>query len=512
MVLIAIVNGVYKPILIYNWGAPPCNTDSFDLLNSVLRKKVLLATLPRFLIQSRERSTFRKKRWDLLEKRWEAISNQDAALAETLSKDITKRVRIDKEQHLLNELEAINQDGYKWDGLKQVRAKFTPNFTKFKDSAGNHVPYNDYPQKAADYLATTQWKCPSAENPVAPPRIDRPLQDGRYIVSDDPFTIDELNDVLKKIKNNKTPGVDGVPGELFKWLDENNRNLFLQVANTCLRQEEVKQHHMNAVVVSIYKKGDASSLANYRPISLLNSCYKIMAALVKERLDSGFDTWICSTQYGFRKHRSTAQAIFLARRLQDIAEKSNARCTLVLLDWEKAFDRVSQDKLIETLYRLKVPQKLCNLIKSFYNDPQFKVCMGDLESTWRSQSSGIRQGCPLSPYLLLVMRALFADVMEELCTPRQLEPLDGVYFSKILYADDTLIFGANTQCINTFLHAIERHSKYFGVNLNYDKCVNLTANQRQSSVRFAQEGPAGGAFVPRRKSAVYLESRDPSDR
>ena len=80
-----------------------------------------------------------------------------------------------------------------------------------------------------------------------------------------------------------------------------------------------------------------------------------MAALVKERLDSGLDAWICSTQYGFRKHR-TAQAIFLAKRPQDIAEKSNARCTLVLLDWEKAFDRASQDKLMETLYRLKVRQ------------------------------------------------------------------------------------------------------------------------------------------------------------
>ena len=110
------------------------------------------------------------------------------------------------------------------------------------------------------------------------------MQDGRYFVADDPFTIDELNVALKKVKNNKAPGVDGVPGELLKWLDQNNRNLFLQAANTCLRQEEVKQHHMNAVVVSIYKKGDASSLANqYKPISLLNSCYKIMAALVKER-------------------------------------------------------------------------------------------------------------------------------------------------------------------------------------------------------------------------------------
>ena len=106
------------------------------------------------------------------------------------------------------------------------------------------------------------------------------------------------------------------------------------------------------------------------------------------------------------------------------------------------------------------------------------------------------------------MGALFADVQEEICTPRQLEPLDGVYFSKILYADDTLIFGANTQCINAFLHAIERHSKYFGVNLNYDKCVNLTANQRQSSVRFSPDGPAEGTYVPRRKSAIYLGTFD----
>ena len=68
-----------------------------------------------------------------------------------------------------------------------------------------------------------------------------------------------------------------------------------------------------------------------------------------------------------------------------------------------------------------------NLIGSLYNDPQFKVCVGEAESTWRSQCSGIRQGCPLSPYLFtLVMGALFADVMEEICTSRQLEPLDGL--------------------------------------------------------------------------------------
>lgn len=165
---------------------------------------------------------------------------------------------------------------------------------------------------------------------------------------------------------------------------------------------------MNAVAVSIYKKDNLSFLASYRSISRLNSCYKIMAAVIKERLDSGHDAWIYSRQYGIRKHRSRAQTIFLARHFQDIAEKLNARCTLGLLKWKKGFDRTSQNTLIEILHRLKVPQKLSNLIKYFYNDPQFKIFTGNLELMWRLQCSGIRQGCPLCPYLLiLVMGTLF---------------------------------------------------------------------------------------------------------
>ena len=212
-----------------------------------------------------------------------------------------------------------------------------------------------------------------------------------------------------------------------------------------------------------------------------------------------------ATQYGFRKGKSTSQAIFAARRLQDISEKSKSHSTLMLLDWEKAFDRVAHDKMLETLRRLKVPPRIYNLIKSFYSNPQLKVKCGEVESDWHTRYTGIRQGCPLFPYIFtLVMGALFADIKTELCTRRQMEPIDGIYFSEILYADDTLIFGANTQCINRLLHAIERHSEYFGLKLNYDKCVNLTANQRVTSARFAPEGPASGRLVPRQKSATYL--------
>ena len=171
--------------------------------------------------------------------------------------------------------------------------------------------------------------------------------------------------------------------------------------------------------------------------------------MVKERLDKGLDSWLMNTQYGFRKKKSIAQAIYLARRLQDIAEKTNARSTLILLDWEKAFDKVSQEKMMETLHRLKVPSRIINLITSFYKDPQFKVSMGEDESSWRRQATGIRQGCPLSPYLFcLVMGALFADVQRELNTPRQKQPWME-YFSLKFCTQTILWFLAQTPNVST---------------------------------------------------------------
>ena len=99
------------------------------------------------------------------------------------------------------------------------------------------------------------------------------------------------------------------------------------------------------------------------------------------------------------------------------------------------------------------------------------------------------------------MGALFSDIKVELCTKRQRQPIDGSHFAEILYADDTLIFGTNTHCINVLLYAIERHSKYNGL-----KCINITANQRTSSVGFSRTGPAAGQLVPRKLAAVYLGS------
>ena len=111
-------------------------------------------------------------------------------------------------------------------------------------------------------------------------------------------------------------------------------------------------------MASIYKKGNPECLENYRPISLLQATYKILAALIKERIDAGIDQYVHKTQYGFRKAKSTAQALFIARRLMDLSEREGSNITLVLLDWEKAFDKIDHSSLMEALERLNIPKKL----------------------------------------------------------------------------------------------------------------------------------------------------------
>ena len=173
--------------------------------------------------------------------------------------------------------------------------------------------------------------------------------------------------------------------------------------------------------------------------------------MIRARLIAAYDPWIQKTQYGFRPKKSTTQTTFIARRLLDLAERQNSNLSTILLDWEKAFDKVNQIKLLQVLRRLKVPTSMLQVIANMYKDPQFQICLDGNFSETRSQKSGIRQGCLLSPYLFtLLMSAMFSDIKSKLNTPKQLEPISGMKFAEILYADDTFLFGTHIHTINYY--------------------------------------------------------------
>ena len=128
-----------------------------------------------------------------------------------------------------------------------------------------------------------------------------------------------------------------------------------------------------AIVASLYKKRNPRMQSNYRPIWLLNAIYKLYAKIIKNRISEIIDDFVTETQYGFRKSRSTAQAIHVVRRIADYAEIEGSDMNMLLLDWEKAFDRVFHQKLLESLRRLRIPEKIVKVVESLYKDFEFIV-------------------------------------------------------------------------------------------------------------------------------------------
>ena len=107
----------------------------------------------------------------------------------------------------------------------------------------------------------------------------------------------------------------------------------------------------------IYKKGKTEQPENYRPIALLNIGYKLMASMIQKRLAEAMDDRIDPAQFGFRKSRSTSQPIHIYRRIQEIHEEAGLELVTILLDWEKAFDKIHQGRLLDALKRTGIPMK-----------------------------------------------------------------------------------------------------------------------------------------------------------
>ena len=123
-------------------------------------------------------------------------------------------------------------------------------------------------------------------------------------------------------------------------LDDENIGQVCAMLNEFWSQGFFPEDKLNAYIASICKKGDPKKQENYRPISLLNTIYKIYAALLKRRLAGGIDNDLQETQYGSRRNRSTSIPLACLKRILERAEARQEPCYLVFLDWEKGFDRI----------------------------------------------------------------------------------------------------------------------------------------------------------------------------
>ena len=129
---------------------------------------------------------------------------------------------------------------------------------------------------------------------------------------------------------------------------------------------------------------------------------------------------------------------------------------------------------------------MTDLIASIYKVPQFNVEDGKLESSTKFQQTGIRQGCPLSPCLFIILlSAIMKDIVnnftEEEANVINQGKLCKATFNKLFYADDTLIMTTTTEAAELILHKIRRESALYNLKLNQSKSCLLRMNAIQTT-------------------------------
>ena len=348
------------------------------------------------------------------------------------------------------------------------------------------MPWSKQHEAFAKYLSETQWG-PSEVTP-----------EERQLLKDSPalHPPPEATPLCFSIKNETILLLDYV-GELE----------ILRLVNRCLTEKKVPQEWKDAFVVSIYKgKGHDSDPANYRPIALLSTLYKIYAALLQKRLARAHDQHLRGTQYGFRVQRSTRDPLFILRRLQDYSLKTGRSFQLLFLDWRMAFDKIDHESMLIALERLGVHRHYVDIVSDLYTAQVFHTRgrLGEVKQA--IPHTGSRQGCPLSPYLfIMVMTVLFHDVDVRLRAggvPTNTWPI-GKPIYDLEYADDTLLMGVTSEQTNEFLKALQVEATLYGMLLNPVKTEHLPHPQATpQTLHFANGDP-----IPQAEASKYLGTK-----
>ena len=179
------------------------------------------------------------------------------------------------------------------------------------------VPWTQTHEAFRDHLQGKQWAKTNIPDHTAAQRRQRPQL--RPTVPDEAsFTILELREVLYQQKSRKAPGPDQIEADVLQLLDADGEKLLLDPFSRGVEDWDHTAIMDGGLGGIIFKgKGSDTDPANYRPISLLNTTYKVYAAMIQKRLATTFDHTLRPHQFGFRASKGTRHPLFILRRAME---------------------------------------------------------------------------------------------------------------------------------------------------------------------------------------------------
>ena len=293
-----------------------------------------------------------------------------------------------------------------------------------------------------------------------------------------PFTRTEIKGAVKKLKNNKSAGMDDVVAELIKYGPDLLYDEIAVIFNSVAETGECPREIVFGILCALQKPGKSKGpLDHLRPIILLSMLRKILAICIRDRTIERIDAEIPPSQAAYRKGRSTTEHVFATKILCEKAVTSlDFKIFLKLIDMSKAFDTIKRRALIKDLQKILDPDEV-HIIRQLL-DVKLSVRCEKEDSEFFPTDTGVPQGDAFSANQFTFY---LAKTLEEIVTNEHdyhdYPPDDKVVNIEMQYADDITGISSSQEMI------MANEDKMTGKLSDRGLCVNQSKTENYEVYR-----------------------------
>ena len=280
------------------------------------------------------------------------------------------------------------------------------------------------------------------------------------------ISADEVHAALKRTPSGRSPGLDGLPGEVYRHCAGALAPVLAKVFSAMHATGAVPRGLLDGAITVLPKPGDSWRLSSYRPITLLNSDYRILARVLAARLLACLAAIISPSQSAFVKGRRIGDPIVLLQLVPHLLKQRGQRAVIACLDFAKAFDTISRGFLLQVMERMGVGDGFLAWARLLLTNTRACAVVNGHVSRMVPFKAGVRQGCPLSPLLyLFIGEALLAFLRARGFGIS----VAGLHLVLSQFADDTQVFIDGIGRVPAFVGAMGTFGDASGQHLNVDK-------------------------------------------
>ena len=281
---------------------------------------------------------------------------------------------------------------------------------------------------------------------------------------------EEIVSSIKSMLNDKTPGIDGFPVEFYKHFSDNVVLMLQKMYMQCYFNGRLSISARRGLLTLIPKK-DKNSLyiKNNRPLTMLNTDYKILAKLLATRLKNVLPHLIGQQQTGFMEGRSIEDSIMKTMEVVARTRSRKEQAVIMIIDFEKCFDMVAHDSIYEVLKFFNFGPGFTRWLSLLYSD--FWLCTQNngYTSHYFKKTRGVNQGCNASPLVYLLCSEIMALLFKSDSRIRGITVNDVINILSQFADDTSLYLTYDRSTLEATFEILQKVEAQLGLKISYDK-------------------------------------------